>query len=84
MAQRKKPNQARRVPAYSTDTMVVCLIVGLLLIALGALIFLAVAVGMVGDVFLALRQVSRGLTGALAVALPLLRAVLDLLMELMG
>ena len=37
-----------------------------------ALIFLAVAVGMVGDVFLALRQVSRGLTGALAVALPVI------------
>ncbi len=69
MAQNKK---ARRTPAYSTDTMVVCLIVGLMLIALGVLIFLANALNMAGDVFDALRQFSRGMCGALAIALPVL------------
>ncbi len=69
MAQNKK---ARRTPAYTTDTMVVCLIVGLLLIALGVLIFLANALNMAGDVFAALRQFSRGMCGAIAIVLPVI------------
>ncbi len=68
MAQ-KKQKQGKRTPAYSTDTMVVCMIVGLLLIALGVLIFLANALGMAGDVFDGLRVFSRGMCGALAVVL---------------
>ena len=62
----KKHKQPKRTPAYSTDAMVVHLIFGLLLIALGVLIFLANALGMTGDVFDGLRQFSRGLCGALA------------------
>ena len=73
MAQ-KKQKQAKRTPAYSTDTMVVCLIVGLLLIALGVLIFLANAMGMAGDVFDGLRVFSRGLCGALALLLAVIPA----------
>ncbi|MBR6668960.1 MAG: DUF87 domain-containing protein [Clostridia bacterium] len=61
--------KAKRTPAYSTDTMVVCLIVGLLLLALGVLIFLANALGMAGDVFDGLRQFSRGLCGMMAIGL---------------
>jgi len=67
-----KQKQGKRTPAYSTDTMVVCLIVGLLLVALGVLILLANALGMAGDVFDGLRQFSRGMCGALAVALPII------------
>ena len=65
----KKQKQGKRTPAYSTDTMVVCLIVGLLLVALGVLILLANALGMAGDVFDGLRQFSRGMCGALATVL---------------
>ena len=71
MAQRNN-QRGKRVPAYSTDTMVVHLILGLLLVALGVLIFLANTLGMTGDVFDGLRQFSRGLCGALAVALPII------------
>ncbi len=71
MAQ-KHNKKGKRTPAYSTDTMVVCLIVGLLLIALGVLIFLANALGMTGDVFDGLRQFSRGMCGALAIVLPVI------------
>ena len=71
MAQ-KNNKKGKRVPAYSTDTMVVCLIVGLLLIALGVLIFLATAVGMAGDVFDGFRTFSKGMCGALAVVLPVI------------
>jgi len=71
MAQ-KKQKQGKRTPAYSTDTMVVCMIVGLLLIALGVLIFLANALGMAGDVFDGLRLFSRGLCGALGIILPVI------------
>ncbi|MBQ3157798.1 MAG: DUF87 domain-containing protein [Clostridia bacterium] len=71
MAQ-KNNKRGKRTPAYSTDTMVVCLIVGLLLIALGVLIFLANALNMSGDVFDGLRQFSRGMCGMLAIVLPVI------------
>ena len=68
MAQ-KHNKKARRTPAYSTDTMVVCMIFGFLFIALGVLIFLANALGMSGDVFDGLRTFTRGLCGIMAVGL---------------
>ena len=68
MAQ-KNNKKVKRTPAYSTDTMVVYLIFGLLFIALGVLIFLANALGMTGDVFDGLRQFSRGLCGLFAIGL---------------
>ena len=70
MAQKNKPKQGKRAPSYSVDSIVVRLIIGLILIALGVLIFLATALNMTGDVFLALGVVSRGLAGTLAIALP--------------
>ncbi len=71
----QKTNQKRkRAPAYSADTMVVCLIMGLLLIALGVLIFLADALGMAGEIFDGLRTFSRGMCGAMAVVLPIIPA----------
>ncbi len=68
MAQ-KNNKKVKRTPAYSTDTMVVYLIFGLLFIALGVLIFLANALGMSGDVFDGLRAFSRGLCGVMAIGL---------------
>ena len=73
MAQ-KKQKQGKRTPAYSTDTMVVCLVVGLLLIALGVLIFLGNALNMAGDVFDGLRVFSRGMCGALGLLLAVIPA----------
>ena len=70
MAQRNKPKKATRAPAYSADTMALHLVGGLLLIALGVLIFLSVVVGMSGDVFASMRQISHGLAGGLAFLLP--------------
>ncbi len=71
MSQKKQP-QPKRTPAYSSDAMVVRLIFGLLLIALGVMIFLANTLGMTGDVFDGLRQFSRGMCGVIAVVLPVL------------
>ena len=71
MAQ-KNNQKGKRVPAYTSDRMVAHLIVGLLLVALGVMIFLANALGMTGDVFDSLRQVSRGLCGVIAIALPVI------------
>ena len=66
----KKSKPVKRTPAYSTDSMAVRLIFGLLLIALGVMIFLSVALRMTGDVFEGLRQFSCGLCGLAAYILP--------------
>ena len=70
MSQNKKPKQGKRVPAYSADSMVVSLVAGLVLISLGALILLSAALKLDGDIFRLLRTFSYGVTGTLAVALP--------------
>ena len=70
MSQNKKPKQGKRVPAYSADSMVVSLVAGLVLISLGALILLAAALKLDGDIFHLLRTFSYGVTGTLAIALP--------------
>lgn len=70
MAQNKKPTPGKRARSYSADGMVVCLIAGLFLIALGALIFLSAALKLEGDIFRLLRGFSLGMAGTLAVALP--------------
>lgn len=69
MAQRNKKNKLR---AYSADGMATHLVGGLVLVALGVMIFLAVAINMSGGVFAGLRQVCGGLAGGLAFALPVL------------
>ena len=71
MAQPNKNKKNKRMPSYSADSMAVHLVSGLLLIALGALIFMSVDLNMAGDVFNGLRNVSYALTGALAMLLPL-------------
>ncbi len=71
MAQTKR-NKPRKAQAYSADRMALFLITGLVLVALGVMIFLAVVLNMAGDVFAGLRQVCSGLAGGLAFALPVL------------
>ena len=72
MAQKSKNNKPRKAQAYSADSMALHLVGGLVLIALGVMIFLAVAVNMSGDVFAGMRQVCHGLAGGLAFLLPVL------------
>ena len=72
MAQNKKSNKPRKAQAYSADSMALHLVGGLVLVALGVMIFLAVAVNMSGDVFAGMRQVCHGLAGGLAFLLPVL------------
>lgn len=72
MAQNSKKGKPRQPHAYSADSMAMHLIGGLVLVALGVMIFLAVGVNMSGDVFAGLRQLCGGLAGGLAFALPVL------------
>ena len=72
MAQKSKNNKPRKAPAYSADSMALHLVGGLVLIALGVMIFLAVAMNLSGDVFAGMRQVCHGLAGGLALVLPVL------------
>ena len=66
MAQRSKTRQ----PVYSADTLALRYLGGLLLAALGVMMFLAVEIRLAGNVFDALRQICFGLTGFLAPVLP--------------
>ena len=72
MAQTRKPQQGKRTPAYSADSMVVCLIIGLVLIALGLLVFIAAITKLDGDIFRILRVFAGGMAGTLAFALPVI------------
>ena len=69
MAQQNKKN-VKKAPSYSADTMMLRMAGGVGLIALGVLMFLAVALGMDGEVFGSLQRISGGLSGVLAGVLP--------------
>ena len=71
MAQNRN-KAAKRARSYSADAMLVRMVGGLLLIALGVMIFLAVVLSMAGDVFAGMRQICHGLAGGLAFLLPVL------------
>ena len=62
----------KRQPVYSADALALRYLAGLALIALGVMMFLAVEMRMAGNIFDTLRQVCYGLTGGLAVVLPVL------------
>ena len=62
----------RQAPSYSADTMALRYMAGLGLIALGAVIFLAVALRLEGNIFEGLRRICFGLCGIMAYALPVL------------
>ena len=71
MAQ-KGSGKRRQAPNYSADTMALRYMAGLALIALGVVIFLAVALGLSGNIFEGLRRICFGLCGIMAYALPVL------------
>ena len=73
MAQ-KGSGKRRQAPAYSADAMAVRYMAGLVLIAFGALIFMAVELRLQGSTFEGLRRLCFGLCGIMAYALPVLPA----------
>ena len=62
MAQ-KGSGKRRQAPNYSADTMALRYMAGLALIALGVVIFLAVTLGLSGNIFEGLRRICFGLCG---------------------
>ena len=75
----QKSGQRRKTPAYSADTLALRMMAGIALVALGVVIFLAVDLGMNGNVFSRVQEVCFGLTGSLAwllAALPVWAGVL--------
>ena len=73
MAQRGS-GKRKQAPAYSADAMAVRYMGGLALIALGVLIFMAVELGLSGNIFEGLRRLCFGLCGIMAYVLPVLPA----------
>ena len=71
MAQ-KGSGKRRQAPAYSADAMAVRYMAGLALIAFGVMIFMAVELGLSGNIFEGLRRLCFGLCGILAYVLPVL------------
>ncbi len=71
MAQ-KGSGKRRQAPAYSADAMAVRYMAGLVLIALGVLVFMAVALRLQGNIFEGLRRLCFGLCGIMAFVLPAL------------
>ena len=71
MAQ-KGSGKRRQAPAYSADAMAVRYMAGLVLIALGVLIFMAVELRLQGNIFEGLRRLCFGLCGIMAYVLPVL------------
>ena len=71
MAQ-KGSGKRRQAPAYSADAMAVRYMAGLALIALGVLIFMAVELGLTGNIFEGLRRLCFGACGVMAYVLPVL------------
>ena len=71
MAQ-KGSGKRRQAPAYSADAMAVRYMAGLALIAFGVLVFMAVELGLSGNIFEGLRRLCFGLCGILAYVLPVL------------
>ena len=69
MTQQKKKT-AKKTASYSADNMMLRMVGGVVLIALGVLAFMACALGMDGEVFRGLKQVAGGLSGSLSWLLP--------------
>ena len=68
----KGSGKRRQAPAYSADAMAVRYMAGLVLIALGALVFMAVELRLQGNIFEGLRRITFGLCGIMAYVLPAL------------
>lgn len=70
MAAQKKGKKKTTALQWSGDQLLVRYLLGMILIALGVLIFLSVAISMSGAVFAGTRQLCYGLAGSLAFLLP--------------
>ena len=68
----KGSGKRKQAPAYSADAMAVRYMAGLALIALGVLIFMAVELGLSGNIFEGLRRLCFGACGFMAYILPVL------------
>ncbi len=68
----QKGGKRRQAPAYSADAMAVRYMAGLALIAMGVLIFMAVELGLHGNIFEGLRRLCFGMCGIMAFVLPAL------------
>ena len=80
MAQRSN----RKQPVYSADALALRYIGGLVLAALGVMMFLAVELGLRDQVFVRLRELCYGLAGGLAPVLPVLPVWAGVLVFLSG
>lgn len=67
----KKNASGKRAPDYSSDVLALHWFGGLLMIVVGALMFMAIEGGMTGSVFAGLRSVCYGAFGFMAIALPI-------------
>ena len=68
-----KGKQRKTQPAvYSSESLMLYIGAGIVLIALGVIIILAVLVGMEGTLFQSVRQIAYGIAGSAAMVLPLL------------
>ena len=72
MAQQKKNTRGKQSPKYSAGTLELRFVVGLVLVALGVLIFLAAGLQLEGSVFDAIRALSCGLCGSVTILFPVI------------
>ncbi len=72
MAQQKKNSRGKQSPKYSAGTLELRFVVGLVLVALGVLIFLAAGLRLEGSVFEAIRALFCGMCGSVTILFPVI------------
>ncbi|MDO4838117.1 MAG: DNA translocase FtsK [Clostridia bacterium] len=72
MAQQKKNNRSKPSPKYSAGTLELRFVIGLILVALGVLVFLAAGLQLKGSAFDSIRALFCGLCGGLTVLFPII------------
>lgn len=73
MTAKAKPKAKQKNPSvYSSESLMIRMILGILLLALGVVMVLSVSVGMEGSLFSNVKTICLGLAGSLAMLLPIL------------
>ncbi len=72
MAQQKKNNRSKPSPKYSAGTLELRFVIGLILVALGVLVFLAAGLQLKGSAFDSIRALFCGLCGGVTVLFPVI------------
>ena len=72
MAQQKKNNRSKPSPKYSAGTLELRFVIGLILVALGVLVFLAAGLQLKGSAFDSIRALFCGLCGGLTILFPII------------